>query len=54
MAKVWADNKASIEYNKKLGYEIVGKQREIGFVNGKWRDIIIMQLILDDVPPYMS
>lgn len=54
VAKIWAQNKASIKYNKKLGYEIVGKQKQIGFVNGKWIDIVIMQLVLNDVPPYKA
>ena len=51
VAKIFADNKASINYNKKFGYEIVGRQREIGFKNGRWQDVVIMQLVLDDVPP---
>jgi len=52
VAKVWAANETSIAYNRKLGYEVVGVQREIGFVDGRWQDVVIMQLILDDVPPY--
>ncbi len=51
VAKIWATNVASIEYNKKLGYEVVGTQREIGFAAGHWQDIVILQLVLDDVPP---
>ena len=51
VAKIWASNSGSIAYNQRLGYEIVGTQREIGHVNGKWADVTIMQLILDDVPP---
>ena len=46
VAKIFATNKASIAYNQKLGYEIVGTQREIGNINGKWLDVTIMQLIL--------
>lgn len=49
--KAWKDNKASIKYNQKLGYEIVGTQKEIGYINGRWIDVVIMQLILDDVQP---
>lgn len=52
VAKIRAENTASIEYNRKLGYEVVGIQREIGHVAGQWRDVCIMQLILDDVPPF--
>ncbi|RMI06650.1 MAG: N-acetyltransferase family protein [Calditrichaeota bacterium] len=51
VAKIFADNRASIEYNRKLGYEMVGIQKEIGFKNGHWQDIAIMQLVLKDVPP---
>lgn len=46
VAKIFASNKASIEYNRKLGYEIVGTQNKIGFVDGKWQDVTIMQLLI--------
>ncbi len=42
---------ASIEYNLRFGYEVVGIQREIGFKNGHWQDVAVLQLVLDDVPP---
>ena len=45
VAKIFTSNKASIEYNRKLGYEVVGNQREIGNIDGKWLDVTIMQLI---------
>ncbi|MEM7581957.1 MAG: N-acetyltransferase family protein [Acidobacteriota bacterium] len=51
VAKIFASNIASIEYNKRLGYETVGRQREIGYKNGEWCDVVIMQLILADVEP---
>jgi phosphinothricin acetyltransferase len=47
VAKIFSVNEASIAYNRKLGYELVGTQREIGFVDGAWQDVTIMQLILD-------
>lgn len=50
VAKIFADNEASIRYNQKLGYEIVGTQREIGWKNDAWKDVTILQLVLDDVP----
>jgi phosphinothricin acetyltransferase len=50
-ARIMTTNVSSIEYNLKLGYEIVGVQRQVGFRDGRWIDIAIMQLILDDVPP---
>lgn len=46
VAKIFADNESSIRYNEKLGYTIVGRQKEIGFKNGKWQDIVIMQYLL--------
>ena len=46
VAKIFNSNQRSIQYNLSLGYEIVGVQKEIGFKNGKWQDVCIMQLIL--------
>ncbi len=46
VAKIFASNKASIQYNLNLGYTIVGQQKEIGFRNGQWLDVVIMQYIL--------
>ncbi len=47
VAKIFAMNKASVNYNLNLGYTIVGTQKEIGFRNNKWQDIVILQLILE-------
>ena len=47
VAKIQADNEVSVHYNERLGYEIVGTQKRIGFANGKWKDVVIMQLLLD-------
>lgn len=46
VAKIFSTNIASIEYNRKLGYQVVGVQKEIGNIEGKWLDVTIMQLIL--------
>ena len=54
VAKIFADNKLSIEYNKKFGYELVGIQKEIGYRHGQWQDIAILQLVLRDVPPEVA
>lgn len=48
VAKIFANNTASIHYNLKLGYQIVGQQKEIGFRNGQWLDVVIMQLVLNN------
>lgn len=46
VAKIFATNKASIIYNERLGYEIVGVQKEIGYRDGEWLDMVIMQYII--------
>jgi phosphinothricin acetyltransferase len=46
IAKIFAENKASVQYNLKLGYTLVGTQKNIGFKNGEWKDIVILQLLL--------
>ncbi|MFV1979762.1 MAG: N-acetyltransferase family protein, partial [Rhodothermia bacterium] len=42
VAKIFADNETSINLHTKLGYEMVGIQREIGFKQGRWQDVAIM------------
>lgn len=46
VAKVWADNAASIALHRRFGYEDVGVQREIGRVDGEWKDVLILQKLL--------
>ena len=46
VARVFADNTASVAYNQRLGYTIVGTQRQIGFRSGRWVDVTILQLLL--------
>ena len=41
-ARVMSTNLASIALNQKLGYEIVGVQRQVGFRDGRWIDITLM------------
>ena len=50
VAKIWADNAGSIRFHERFGYEMVGVQREIGWVGGKWRDVAIMQKIFRETP----
>ena len=51
VAKIVALNDASIRFLERFGFEIVGRQREIGFLNGVWQDVVIMQRVFDDVGP---
>jgi phosphinothricin acetyltransferase len=46
-AKIFANNTTSINFFKKHGYSIVGKQHKIGYVNDKWIDVVIMEKLLD-------
>ena len=47
VAKILADNEASMGLHRKLGYELVGVQRAIGYRDGRWRDVAILALVLD-------
>ncbi|MCW5519852.1 N-acetyltransferase [Aureitalea sp. L0-47] len=47
VAKVFAHNEASIKYNMELGYTIVGTQKEVGFKNDRWVDVVIMQYLIN-------
>ncbi len=48
--KIVATNQSSIRFHEKFGFEIVGTQKEIGFTQGRWQDVVIMQLVLPHVP----
>lgn len=47
VVKIWADNERSIAMHARNGFGMVGVQKEIGRVDDQWRDIAIMQCILD-------
>ncbi len=47
VAKIFADNTGSIIYNERLGYTVVGRQKSIGYKNGRWQDIVIMQYLIE-------
>lgn len=46
VAKLWAENERSRALHRKFGYELVGIQDEIGWVDGAWRDVAIMQKVI--------
>jgi phosphinothricin acetyltransferase len=48
VAKIWASNASSIAMHRKHGFTLVGIQKEIGRIDGAWRDIALMQCLLDD------
>ena len=47
VAKILATNEKSIAYNARLGYTTVGTQKDIGYRDGEWQDVVIMQYIID-------
>lgn len=46
VAKIHADNAPSLALHKKFGFELVGVQREVGYIDGRWVDVAIMQRLL--------
>jgi L-amino acid N-acyltransferase YncA len=47
IAKVIADNDRSLAFHYRCGYELVGIQKEIGHMNGRWTDVAILQKIFN-------
>ncbi len=45
VAKILGGNQTSIAYNERLGYTIVGTQKDVGFRDGQWHDVVIMQYL---------
>ena len=43
IAKIIADNERSIAFHRRFGYELVGIQKEVGHMDGKWCDVAILQ-----------
>lgn len=43
LARILSENEASIQYNLKIGYRIVGIQQKIGRVDDRWVDVTIME-----------
>jgi phosphinothricin acetyltransferase len=47
MARIIADNEASRRLHGRLGFALVGVERETAFKRGRWHDIAIMQCVLE-------
>ena len=50
IAMIEAENEASIALHRELGFEAIGRLREVGFKFGRWLDDVEMLLLLDDEP----
>ncbi|ELS03243.1 sortase-like acyltransferase [Xenococcus sp. PCC 7305] len=54
VAKILATNPQSIKFHQRFGFEIVGIQKEIGYCQGKWLDVAIMQLVFPHITPQVG
>jgi len=48
VAKILAANVGSIRFHQRFGFELVGIQKEIGYINGTWHDVAILQYIVPE------
>lgn len=46
VAKILAHNQASIRFHQSFGFVSVGIQKEIGFIQNQWHDVMIMQCLI--------
>ncbi len=47
VAGIALPNVPSVKLHERLGFELVGSFREVGFKFGKWRDVAFYQLVLE-------
>lgn len=50
-ARIVAGHEASIRLHTSLGFEVVGREREVGRKFGTWLDVTVMELILSEREP---
>lgn len=46
IARIVDDNEASIALHQAVGYEIVGREREVGRKFNRWLDVVVMERLL--------
>jgi len=42
-AGIFPENEASLRIHEKCGFRVVGVRRRIGRMNGKWRDVVLLE-----------
>jgi L-amino acid N-acyltransferase YncA len=42
-AGIFPENEASIRLHKSAGFRIVGVRERLGQMNGRWRDVVLME-----------
>ncbi|HUQ38512.1 MAG TPA: GNAT family N-acetyltransferase [Acidimicrobiales bacterium] len=47
IGRIVGGNQASIALHRGCGFELIGTEREVGRKQGKWLDVVSMQLLLD-------
>ena len=48
IARIVGGHDASIALHRRVGFEIVGTEREVGRKMGRWLDVVVMQRLLAD------
>jgi L-amino acid N-acyltransferase YncA len=46
IARISGGNEASVKLHQRLGFELVGIEREVGRKHGRWLDVVVMQRLL--------
>ena len=46
IARIVGDHDASIALHAKVGFEVIGREREVGRKFGRWLDVVLMQRML--------
>jgi L-amino acid N-acyltransferase YncA len=42
-AGIFPENAASIQLHKGVGFRIVGVRERLGYMDGRWRDVVVME-----------
>jgi L-amino acid N-acyltransferase len=50
VAGIDAANAGSIRFHERLGFEVVGNLRQVGWKFGRWLDLVFMQRLLEATP----
>lgn len=46
-ARIVGDHAASIDLHRSLGFEVVGREREVGRKFGRWLDVVVMERLFE-------
>jgi L-amino acid N-acyltransferase YncA len=50
VSRIFPENVASLQLHERCGFRVVGVYRRHGKLDGEWRDCVIVERPLDDVP----